>query len=675
MSQSSQDNQTKNSNMLIKQFIANIIDIYDEEAINIFVVDGKLNIDIIINHHLTKLSVLYQVIYNHLYGTWATKKDFMLFCNDVLNVKKNYKNFHVTIDVNLVNAILAHYPFFIARIGAVHKLNTLQDLVTTTITRLNETSSSATFMCDIIQQKWKYRYNVMDFEKMFVSNILKTFIKYQINNIVSCLEDSKVWNNVSGFQSDHKELYSRDYEYLNKYEVIQYHLHCDNRFLLQLASYVVIVKDNNEYRDNDLLNLVKSIQQHSKKHAILLSVGVDKTENVRFSYKIESDLYFILPKISTKFYLMSNDKLLSQKRLCTIPTECMLITHNPVDITPEQKAMFGIVLTSSVDKISQQQSIYHFPCSIDVCSSRYSELIKEVQLALWKEYNNMKCPFQSQNSRHSGVLFTNFISLYLQKNIVNIEKTFEGYVNDNNANVSIVAVDNRYNVMTLLSVIVSLYNVIRHKQTRNFNGIVYTSRQSIGKYEDLIAKLGLSSLILVRVIEMFDDVDLFHMEVYNQVLKSVDFWNTLECEKCIIVQDDGFLMNGKYLDDYLKYDYVGAPWADAKDNEYIKKHINPGLTGNGGFSIRDVGVSKHICETFTDEKNKLFYHNLNEIPEDVYFVKHLVSSGANVAPFDVARKFAVEQVLSVGCQGFHKFWIYHPPIESIKIFDSFLEQE
>jgi Protein of unknown function (DUF5672) len=664
--------------MLIKQFIANIIDIYDEDAINMFVVDGKLNIDTIINHHLTKLSVLYNVIFNHLYGTWATKKDFMLFCSDILNIKKNYKNFHVTIDINLVNAILSHYPFFIARVGGVHKLNSLQDIVTTTITKLNEAALYTTYICDVLQQKWKYRYNVMDFERMSTANILKTFIKYQLNNVVSCLDDSKVWKKVTGFQPDHKELNSIDYEYMNKYEVVQYHLHCDNRFLLQLASYVVIVRDNNDYKDNDLLQLTKSINHHSKKHTMVLSIDVDKIDNVRFSYKIESDIYLILPKISTKFYLFSNDKLLSQKVLCTVPTECLLVTNNPTYVKPEQRSLFGLVLTSSSNKVLPQNSIYHLPCSIDVCPTKFIDIVKDVQLSLWKEYYNMKCPFQTQNSRHSGILFANFISLYLQKHIVNIAKTFEDYVENsintpNIPDVSIVSIDNRYNIMTLLSVIVSLYNVIRHKQTRSFNGIIYTSRQSIGKYDDLISKLGLSKLILVRVIEMFDDVDLFHMEVYNQVLKSVDFWNTLECEKCIIVQDDGFLMNGKYLEDFMRFDYVGAPWADAKDNEYIKKHINPGLTGNGGFSIRDVVVSKNICETFTDEKNKLFYHNLNEIPEDVYFVKHMVSSGANVAPFDVARKFAIEQVLSINHVGFHKFWIYNLPIDSVKVFDSFLE--
>jgi hypothetical protein len=46
---------------------------------------------------------------------------------------------------------------------------------------------------------------------------------------------------------------------------------------------------------------------------------------------------------------------------------------------------------------------------------------------------------------------------------------------------------------------------------------------------------------------------------------------------------------------------------------------------------------------------------------------------ANVAPFDIARKFAIEQVLSVNPVGFHKFWMYNLPIETVKILNSFLE--
>jgi hypothetical protein len=79
-----------------------------------------------------------------------------------------------------------------------------------------------------------------------------------------------------------------------------------------------------------------------------------------------------------------------------------------------------------------------------------------------------------------------------------------------------------------------------------------------------------------------------------------------------------------------------------------------------------------VCQTFVVEKKELFYYNVNEIPEDVYFVKCLKKSkGTKVAPFHVASSFAVEQVYNSNQNeiiGFHKFWMYHSPMSALNIF-------
>jgi hypothetical protein len=663
------------SNQIIKEFIANTIDIYNDDAINTFIDNGNLNIDTLLRHHITKLSILYNVVFNHLYGIWATKKDFMTFCVDVLNIKSNYNTFNVQFDVNLLNAILAHEPFTIARFGAVHNLNSLRDTFVYAISKINEPSPN-TYICDILQQKWKHRYNVVDVDvdKMTMSSILKTFIKYQLTNIVSDTTHNDIWKTITSFEPDVQLLTTTDITYMNKYEVVQYHLYRDNRFLFQLATYVVIVKDHNtdDVSNEMLCTLNKSVTQHLKKHCLILSIDCDKCNNVRFAYTIQKELFFLLPRISTRSYIISNDKHVSPKLLCSIPTECLLITKDPSLITQEQKSRFALILTHSIDHVSPHNSIYYLPC-LDNVHVSYKGLYEQIQLYVLKEYNNLKSPFITQSSAHCGILFSNFISLYLSKNIVNMFNVLRSYSNQLNNTVSIVSIDNRYNVMTLFSVIVSLFNIVKHKQTKSYHGIIYTSRQFIDKYNDLIDSIGLSNLISVKVINEFDDVELFHMELYNSTLKNVEFWNTMDCDKCIVVQDDGFLMNGQHIDKYLEYDYVGAPWTDTKDNQYIKKNINSQLVGNGGFSIRSVEKMKHICQRFVLDKFKLFYLNINEIPEDVYFVKHLVQINANIAPFDVARQFAIEQVLSVNPVGFHKFWMYNLPTNTVNIFNSFID--
>lgn len=51
----------------------------------------------------------------------------------------------------------------------------------------------------------------------------------------------------------------------------------------------------------------------------------------------------------------------------------------------------------------------------------------------------------------------------------------------------------------------------------------------------------------------------------------------IDTEFCITIQHDGFIINPTlWSEDFLKYDYIGAPW--------IGWHINN--VGNGGFSLR-----------------------------------------------------------------------------------------
>lgn len=53
----------------------------------------------------------------------------------------------------------------------------------------------------------------------------------------------------------------------------------------------------------------------------------------------------------------------------------------------------------------------------------------------------------------------------------------------------------------------------------------------------------------------------------------------IKTDYCLIVQHDGYILDGsKWSDDFLKYDYIGAPWLE-----------NDGLNvGNGGFSLRSI---------------------------------------------------------------------------------------
>lgn len=125
-------------------------------------------------------------------------------------------------------------------------------------------------------------------------------------------------------------------------------------------------------------------------------------------------------------------------------------------------------------------------------------------------------------------------------------------------------------------------------------------------------------------------IDLINTIVaYNQFMikKMNDYIDT---DFALVVQYDGFILNpDAWTDEYLKYDYIGAPWY--KDGQFI--------VGNGGFSLR----SKKLLEIL--QKDDTLQIPVDE-PEDTFICQekreYLESKGIKFAPIDLARQFALE---------------------------------
>jgi len=96
---------------------------------------------------------------------------------------------------------------------------------------------------------------------------------------------------------------------------------------------------------------------------------------------------------------------------------------------------------------------------------------------------------------------------------------------------------------------------------------------------------------------------------------------------CLVIQYDGYVIRPDLWDnDFLSYDYIGAPWWYPVNN-----------VGNGGFSLR----SKHLLKS-TAQQDFIKYH-----PEDDMICREnrqLLESKyrINYAPVDVATKFSYE---------------------------------
>lgn len=102
----------------------------------------------------------------------------------------------------------------------------------------------------------------------------------------------------------------------------------------------------------------------------------------------------------------------------------------------------------------------------------------------------------------------------------------------------------------------------------------------------------------------------------------------IDTEFCITVQWDGFGVNrDKWSDDFLRYDYCGAPWPDT---------MNRARVGNGGCSIRSHRWLK-ATSRLPDPKGA------NEDDWTCRIMRpDLLKAGLKIAPLDVAARFSIE---------------------------------
>jgi len=121
--------------------------------------------------------------------------------------------------------------------------------------------------------------------------------------------------------------------------------------------------------------------------------------------------------------------------------------------------------------------------------------------------------------------------------------------------------------------------------------------------------------------------------------------NYINTDYCIIVQSDGFILNAHlWLDDFLKYDYIGHTWDFRRYPcqikgvlpEIVSKKGLDGLNrvGNGGFSMR----SKKLLQLSQSILPKC------QKPEDAFICNdnydYFISNGVKFAPVEIADKFS-----------------------------------
>lgn len=115
----------------------------------------------------------------------------------------------------------------------------------------------------------------------------------------------------------------------------------------------------------------------------------------------------------------------------------------------------------------------------------------------------------------------------------------------------------------------------------------------------------------------------------------------VDTDYCLIIHDDGFIVNPHlWTDDFLKYDYIGAPWYVGINRGLTWLQDRHNLVGNGGFCIRSkklMNEAKILSKEYTDP-----------IPEDFWLCStnyyRLIDKGIIFADINTASKFSTEAI-------------------------------
>lgn len=137
-----------------------------------------------------------------------------------------------------------------------------------------------------------------------------------------------------------------------------------------------------------------------------------------------------------------------------------------------------------------------------------------------------------------------------------------------------------------------------------------------------------------------------NLKEHTRFCMSVEFYEQIPTETFLTFQTDTYINPKRkdYINDFLDYDYVGAPWAHKQ-------------VGNGGLSLRKRSTMINLIRSYPwDGCNEdCFFSNLLSNPE--VCAKH----NYKIPTFDEAKRFAIETVYSPVFFGIHAAWKHMYP--------------
>lgn len=135
-----------------------------------------------------------------------------------------------------------------------------------------------------------------------------------------------------------------------------------------------------------------------------------------------------------------------------------------------------------------------------------------------------------------------------------------------------------------------------------------------------------------------------------------DLWKYVDTSHAMLIHADGYIINPEtWRENWLKYDYIGAPWPLPKDDYSYRSESGKIQRVGNSVSLRSLKLM-HLAST---RPWKSYYGNTNE---DGFICCHnrewLESKGCEFAPMDEAMFFSKEHTMTKNMV-VHKPFAFH----------------
>lgn len=204
--------------------------------------------------------------------------------------------------------------------------------------------------------------------------------------------------------------------------------------------------------------------------------------------------------------------------------------------------------------------------------------------------------------------------------------------------------------MTSVDIEGSIYALIKSSQDIKFKSVKLITHQE---------PENLPSNIEYHHIDKINSIDEYS---YNMIYK---LSNYIDTDFALVIQSDGYIVHPEqWREDFLNYDYIGAPF-NLPNDSFSYRDINGVIfrVGNGGFSLR----SRKLIDLANNLKLewKPFHGYYNEDGFICAMNRHIYEeNGCIFAPLDIAKYFSHEanipEIQNIKPFGFHgKFSKYY----------------